>query len=271
MTDIGIGNTLNQIVCANRNAMFEQGEFAQLTYGAFDQATRGMDESGDEEFQVTFPVGYRPDRTAMSTTRTYKKDQLLGRYQYLAFHQLSINGIFQLVTLVESLLGDVLRQIIVRYPQKLGSKRQIPLQHVLESKSIEEVHLRATESLINDLSFKGPTDFSRDFEDLTGLRLLECPAFQRYVEVKATRDIYIHNRGVANDTYVRKSGSHARSNVGSQVHVDIQYFLESYECCLQIADWMERQLHTRWHSSDFELRNQTQQLPLPAQDQEPAA
>jgi hypothetical protein len=262
MNDIGIGNTLNQIVWTSRAAMFDQSEFAQLTYGAFDQAAQRMNESGNEEFAVTFPAGYLADHTTIPFTRTYKKDQLLGRYQYLAFHQLSINLIFQLVTLVESMLSDILRHIVVRYPRKLGAKRQIQLQHLLESQTIEEVHLRATDALVNELSFKSPADFAITFEELTGVRLLECPAFHRYIEVKATRDVYIHNRGVANDTYVRKAGSHARPRAGSLVHVDIQYFLESYECCLQVVDWLELELHTRWHSSEYELRNQTAQLPL---------
>jgi len=263
MSTPNLGNTLNQIVRDARHAMFDQGELAQLTYGAFDIAARGMQEMQQDEIEVSFPVGYHADRTAIPSTRTYRKEQLLSKYQFLAFHQLSVNALVQLVTLVETMLGDVVRAVVVRYPQKLGAKRNIPIQAVLESTSLDEVHLRATDALLNELAYKSPAEFAESIQPLLSINLLECPAFHRYVEVKGTRDIFIHNRGVANDVYVRKAGSHARVKSGMSLPADIQYFLESYECCLQIADWLEIELHGHWHSSDYEDRVNPQ-IAMPA-------
>jgi hypothetical protein len=128
------------------------------------------------------------------------------------------------------------------------------------------VHLRATDALLNELGYKSPAEFAESLQHLLSVNLLECPAFHRYMEVKATRDIHIHNRGVANDVYLRKAGSHARVRSGTSLPADIQYFLESYECCLQVADWLEGELHSRWHSSECEDRRAPQpELPLAAQ------
>jgi hypothetical protein len=262
MSTPNLGNQLNQIVREARHAMFDQGELAQLTYGAFDIAARGMQEMQQEEIEVSFPVAYRADRTSVPSTRTYRKEQLLSKYQFLAFHQLSVNALVQLVTLVETMLGDVVRAVVVRYPQKLGAKRNISIQAVLESTSLDEVHLRATDALLNELAYKSPSEFAESVQPLITVNLLECPAFHRYVEVKATRDIFIHNRGIANDVYARKAASHARVKSGMALPADIQYFLESYECCLQIADWLEIEIHGHWHSSDYEDR-QNPQIALP--------
>lgn len=263
MTATNLGNQLNQIVTSARNTMFDQGELAQLTYGAFDIAARGMQSMEQEEIVVTFPVGYNPDKTPIQSTRTYRKEQLLSKYQFLAFHQLSVNALVQLVTIVETMLGDIVRAVVVRYPQKLGGKRNLSIQTVLESTSIEEVHLRATDALLNELAYKSPTEFSEAMQQLLSVNLLECPAFHRYMEVKATRDIFIHNRGIANDVYIRKAGSHARVKSGMGLPADIQYFLESYEHCLQVADWLEQELHGHWHSSEYEDRQNPQiEMPL---------
>ena len=261
MTTPNLGNLLNQIVRDARHAMFDQGELAQLTYGAFDIAVRGMQEMRQEEIEISFPIGYRADRTPVSSTKTYRKDQLLSKYQYLAFHQLSVNALVQLVTLVETMLGDTVRAVVLRYPQKLGSKRSLPIQVVIESMTLEEVHLRATDALLNELAYKSPAEFAESVQPLLSINLLECPAFHRYIEIKATRDVYIHNRGIANDVYERKSGSHARVKAGMHLPVEIQYFLESYEHCLQIADWLEEELHNHWHSSEFENRKNAQYPP----------
>jgi len=256
-------NQLYKIVGEARRALFDQGELAQLTYGAFDIAARGMQASAQNEISVTFPIGYRADKTAIESTRNYKKEELLGRYQYLAFHQLSVNGIVQLVTILEAMLGDVMRAVIMKYPQKLGNKRNIPMTTILEAVSIEEIHLRATDSFLNELAYKSPEEFSESAKTILSINLLECPAFHKYIEVKATRDIYIHNRGIANGIYLRKSASHARVKSGMKLPVDIQYFLESYESCIQMTEWLEVKLHENWHSSELDEYKQRQiEMPL---------
>ena len=252
MTTPTLGNLLYRLVVATRNALFNQGELAQLTYGACDVAARQVQSSTEETINVSFPVGYRPDRTAIESTRTYSRDGLLSRYQYLAFQQLPINGIVQLATIVDALLGDLVRSVVVRYPQKLGGKRVIQLQSILESKTLEEVHLRATDALLNELSYKSPTDFAEAVEVLLSINLVECPAFHKYVELKATRDIHIHNRGIVNETYLKKAGSHTRAVAGAFLPVDITYFLESYEACIQITEWLEVELDQHWNSSERE-------------------
>lgn len=247
-----LGNMLYRLITNARLALFNQGELAQLTYGAFDVVASNVQADEAEQLEISFPVGYRPDKTSILSTRKYTKSELLGRYQFLAFHQMPVNGLAQLVTIVEALLGDVLRTVVVRYPHKLGAKRALPLQSVLEAQSLEEVHLKATDSLLNELSYKSPAEFADALEVLLSVNLLECPAFHKYVELKATRDIHVHNRGVANDTYLKKAGSHARAARGMFLPVDIPYFLESYEASLQLTEWLESELDQHWHSSERE-------------------
>ncbi len=271
MSTPNIGNALYRLTSSARAYLFNQGELAQLTYGAFDVVANNASSVDGDVIEISFPIGYRPDRTSILGARKYGRDEILARYRYLAFHQLPSNGLVQLVTIIEALLGDVLRTIVARYPQKLGSKRTVTLQSVLEAKSLEEIHLRATDSLLNDLSYKSPNEFAESLVPLISINLLECPAFHKYVEIKATRDILIHNRGIANDTYLRKAGSHARTKAGHVLPVDIPYFLESYECCLQLTEWLENELHEHWHSSELEdYRNKLVQTPSPEPSPEPA-
>jgi hypothetical protein len=178
-----------------------------------------------------------------------------------------MNGLSQLVIHVESMLEDLLRVIVLKFPKKLGTKKQIALHVVLESASIEDVHQRAVDSLLNEISYESPHDFAKTFESLTGVNLLECPAFHRYIEGKASRDIFMHNRGIANPTYRRKAGSHARVPVGSAVPCDVQYFLECYEASLQLTEWLEAEFHSIFPSTDFEIRKTSQMemsLPQPS-------
>jgi hypothetical protein len=119
------------------------------------------------------------------------------------------------------------------------------------------------------MSYKSPGEFADFFGKCVGVNLLECPAFHRYIEVKASRDIFIHNQGVANDIYAKKAASHARVSPGFVLPADAAYFLESYESCLRVSEWLEQELHDHWHSSEFEDRQRTQiemKLPQPNVD-----
>lgn len=177
-----------------------------------------------------------------------------------------MNGLVQLVTIIEALLGDMVRAVVMRYPHKLSAKRTITIQTVLEAASIEDIQLHATDALLNELSYKSPHEFAESLQSLLSINLLECPAFHKYMEIKASRDIFIHNRGIANDMYVRKAGSHMRVKSGMNLPADIQYFLESYESCLQLTEWLEMQLHEQWHSSAFQQK-QSKQAELPLENQ----
>jgi hypothetical protein len=63
----------------------------------------------------------KADKSEIWNKKIYKKQELLNKYEILSNYQLSLNGVYQLVTIVESILGDLLRIIIMRYPKKTGA------------------------------------------------------------------------------------------------------------------------------------------------------
>jgi len=62
----------------------------------------------------------------------------------------------------------------------------------------------------------------------------------------------IHNKGIANEIYISKAGSHARVKNGISIPMDTVYFMESFEACLQYGEWLEIQLHEKWYSNGYE-------------------
>ena len=249
-----IGNQLNRVTQNAKESLFLQGELTQLSYLAFDYAAKTIRDGDQKELEISYPVGYSLSKEAIPYTHKYKKEELIARYNFLANAQLGLNGVYRLVTIIEAMLGDLIRAIVMKYPDKLGSKRSISTGIILAASSLEEIHLHAVESLLNDLSYKSPHDFAKDALNLMSVNLLECPAYHRYTEIKATRDIHIHNGGIANEIYVTKAGSHARVLSGDVLPVDAVYFLESYESCLQLSEWIEKKLHDIWPSSEYEAR-----------------
>jgi len=254
MTTTDIGNELYSLVNTTRLAIFVQGELAQLTYNAFGIATRQIEASQDDSFDVTFPIGWTAGNQPIAHTRQYTKQELLERYRYLGLNLLPVNAIFSLVTLIESMMNDVIRTVVRKYPHKIGSKKEIPLGIILGAPSIEVIHEYAIDNLLNDLTYKSPIEFAKAVEGLIDIKLLESGAFHKFVELKATRDVYMHNRGIANDTYRRKAGLNSREPGNNYLSVDVNYFLSSLEQCIQFTDWLELQLSEKWHSSEREAK-----------------
>lgn len=250
------GNRINEIIQNNKSLLFLQGEMAQLTYLSFEQNVKWVNELEEgATIPISYPLGYRADNTPiMSEPRNYTKEELIERYAHLGLNKLPIDAIFQLVTIMETLMNDVLRMILVEYPSKIPSKKKVDIDCVLSSSSIEQAKLTIIDGILNEFAYKSPKDYATEFEKYTSVNLLENPVYHKYIELKATRDIHIHNSGIANDIYLTKSGVVARVKSGEYLPVDIQYFLKSYEQCLQLNEILEKELDKIWPSENFRER-----------------
>ena len=255
---VSLGNKIYRRINLVRMTIFKQGELAQLTYDAFDNVITQIKDDSREKIEVRYPIGYRSDKSVMTTTRSYKKKDLIDTYTYLIDHQIPINGIYQLVTIIEALMGDILREVILEFPEKIGSKKMIDYNCILSASSIKEIHLQVVDLLLNELSYKSPKEFIKECGKLLDVNLWECAPFHKYMEIKATRDIYLHNQGIANDIYIRKASSHSREESGKKLPIDSEYFLKAYEDCIQITEWLEYSLHKKWPSSELEEYNARQ-------------
>lgn len=252
MSQENLGNQINTLLGIAINALFQQGKNTQLTYSAYDDAVKKIQSEDLENYTLTYPVGFNPDKTLLLSDTVYEKDELIIQYNYLANNQLAINGVYQLVIIIEAVISDLLRAVILKYPQKIGNKRSIKSNVILSSSSIEELHMKTADSILNELAYKSPKEFAQECNDLISINLLECPAYHRYIEIKATRDIYIHNLGIVNELYISKTESHARGSIGENLTMTTQYYLESYEECIKLIEWLEVKLHEVWHSSQYE-------------------
>jgi len=245
------GDILYERISNSRSSLFLQGEVAQLTFQAFHKYVEIINETKDEVIEVTYPVGYTPDNKPINSTHKYSKQDLIERYNFLALNQLPINAIYQLVTTTEALLGDILRETLLEFPTKISNKRKLDAEVVLNATSLDQIKVSIVNSILNELAYKSPRDFAEEFNKYIGINLLEKPTFHKYIELKATRDIYIHNQGIANEIYLIKADTLARVKSGQFLPVDIQYFLQSYECCLQITEILEESLHKIWPSPEY--------------------
>jgi hypothetical protein len=80
-------------------------------------------------------------------------------------------------------------------------------------------------------------------------------AFGHYIEIKASRDIIIHNNRIANATYKSKAGEYARAQVGESVVVDAKYFDHTVMILKRISGIVARDTKKTFGRKDDEAAN----------------
>ena len=245
-----IGVRIYKTIKSAKDKLFIQSEMIHLTNLAYDEYLKSIEHSEVEFINVEYPIGYRADHSILlSKPREYSTDNFIKYITSLKINKLPIDGIFQLVIIIESLLNELVSIILFEYPKKIPNKKMLDVGTIISCESLEIIKQRIIEIIVNEISYKSPKDFATEFENITGINLFEIPAYHHYVELKATRDIYIHNNGISNSIYFSKSGSLARVNPGEVLPVTNQYFLMTYEKCLQLTEVLEKTFNEIWPSN----------------------
>lgn len=182
--------------------------------------------------------------------RTHKEVATL--FNRFATRDLHSNLLIACVSRLESLLNDVLRTFLAKYPEKLSigpkggdSSKNIPISLVIEADDLDDVLGSITNTRLQSVFYAEPKEYLSYFEAITSVKLPE-ESFLAFVEVKATRDLIIHNNGLANDLYLRKAGKLARAKLGDPVIVDEAYFARAISTMKDISAQTDKQVRASY-------------------------
>lgn len=82
---------------------------------------------------------------------------------------------------------------------------------------------------LNEVLYESPAGW---FDYLEEKAKLGCPTadeIARIAEAKASRDVLVHNRGIANKTYEAKAGKLARCKEGQRIDMPEHYHRDTWE------------------------------------------
>src|SRR5262249_22584128 len=154
----------------------------------------------------------------LTTKTSVDQDALAGLAQHYVRHYLTSFTFQHFVSLFEAFFFDLLRLWLAAYPRNLA-KKQIDLGTILDAPDRETVILAIVDKELNELKYERVAEW---FAYLDHVVKLGCPTtdeIERIAEIKASRDILIHNQGIVNAVYVAKAGSKARYQIGELLEV----------------------------------------------------
>jgi hypothetical protein len=134
----------------------------------------------------------------------------------------------QFISIFENWFFDLLRLWLLAYPRNLIGKK-VDYQTILEAPDKDAITLQVVDKELNEILYERPAGW---FEYLEARAKLGCPTpdeIERIAEAKASRDVLVHNRGVASKTYEAKAGKLARSPVGQRMDIPEDYHRATWE------------------------------------------
>ncbi len=133
----------------------------------------------------------------------------------------------QFVSVFEDFVFGLLRLWLAAHPRSL-SKKQVEVGAIIDAPDKEAVLLSVVDRELNELKYERVGDW---FAYLGRLVKIDAPTpdeIEALAEIKSTRDILVHNKGVVNRTYLAKSGERARAADGEALDLPERYHRASW-------------------------------------------
>lgn len=199
--------------------------FVQQAFPLLEYAKDNLLNSGNKDDRR-----YYVPSTKMGKFANRTDEELKSIYDRFIHRELYENLIVGAVSQFESFLFDVLRLVISTYPKKLtrnirgmDTLTTVPINILLDSEDLEVALSQIIERRLNEISYAKPKDYLEYFQSITTVDTSDS-AFMDYIEIKATRDLIIHNSGIINEVYLGKVGNKKRGDVEQKIQINFEYF-----------------------------------------------
>jgi hypothetical protein len=169
-----------------------------------------------------------------STNSEVNEMDLIARAQRYTVLELPSATLQQFVSIFENYLLDVLRYWLVAYPDSLSS-RTLTGREILDLPDKAAIVNALIDHKLRQLSFEGPRNWFKYLKELVNIRLPAASDMDRFVEIKATRDVLVHGQGLVNSYYLEKAGTAARARIGEPLEVPEPYHLESWRLICKLV------------------------------------
>src|SRR5260370_3061055 len=149
------------------------------------------------------------NRNAATGTATTEAE-LVGKSRGYVPGQLPEATFQQFLSIFENFFFDLLRLWLIAYPQNLGAKK-VDFKTILEAPDKDAITLHVVNKELNEILYERPAGWFIYLEERAKLGCPTTDDIDRIAEATASRDVLVHNRGVASKMYVAKPGILARS------------------------------------------------------------
>lgn len=153
--------------------------------------------------------------------------------------------LYEVVSIYETFFFSFLALLLRHNPRALPQKRQVLVEQIVEAGNFDSLLEKLIEAELNELKYKSVPDWFVFLRKIVNVDAVSEQDIDRLAEIKATRDIHLHNAGVVNDTYTRKARSQARAQCGQKLAVSLPYVYEGADFLKTLIARKAASVHSR--------------------------
>jgi hypothetical protein len=166
----------------------------------------------------------RSKETGTATTEA----ELAGRAREYIKRQLPEATFQQFISIIDAFFVDFMRLWLLSHPESL-SKKVVDFKTVLELPDKDAITGLVVDKELNEIAYKSPAGWFEYLEDRLKLGLPTEDEIEKFAEAKASRDVLVHNRGIANKIYESKAGALARYKADERIEIPADYHKDRWE------------------------------------------
>ncbi len=140
----------------------------------------------------------------------------------------------QFISIFENFYFELLRLWLTSYPHSLG-KKTVDFRTILELPDKDAITGLIVRKELNEVLYARPTEWFAYLEDMAKLGCPTADEIKRIAEAKASRDVFAHNKGIANKIYEAKAGDLARFHDGDRMTIPEYYHRETWALIRKIV------------------------------------
>jgi hypothetical protein len=148
-----------------------------------------------------------------------------------------------IVTIWDAFVSDTARTILKSHPQvisKSDDKTDITKSNLWIMKSVSQIKSYLIEQEVNKLE-RDREKLIKCFRDDWGIDWKQSKLdLDKIIEIRARRDIWVHNRGIVNTQYLQMSNRKSKYKVGEVATIDKEYLFQSADLLTFMAVYIHR-------------------------------
>jgi hypothetical protein len=170
----------------------------------------------------------------MTTGTVTTQAELAAKARGYVTEQLTEATFQQFISIFEGFYFDLLRLWLTAYPHSLG-KKTVDLKTILELPDKDAITGLVVRKELNEVLYDRPTAWFAYLEDKAKLGCPTADEIERIAEAKASRDVLVHNKGIANKSYESKAGNLARFHDGDRIRIPEHYHRQTWELIRKVV------------------------------------
>ena len=170
----------------------------------------------------------------MTTGTVTTQADLAAKARGYVTEQLTEATFQQFISIFENFYFDLLRLWLTAYPHSLG-KKMVDFKTILKLPDKDAITGLVVRKELNEVLYDRPTEWFTYLEDKAKLGCPTSDEIEHIAEAKASRDVLVHNKGIANTTYVSKAGIRARGHENDRISIPEHYHRETWEMIRKVV------------------------------------